>query len=66
MDRATLMAHAGLWLTEPNPLKRELPRLNPEEAALYDDLRDNRLGRSVRLEQEAIGFAWVRRALSRW
>jgi hypothetical protein len=45
MDRATLMAHAGLWLTEPNPLKRELPRLNPEEAVLYDVLRDNRLGR---------------------
>lgn len=66
MDRATLMAHAGLWLTEPNPLKRDLPRLNPEEAALYDDLRDNRLGRSVRLEQEAIGFDWVRRALSTW
>jgi len=43
---------------------RDLPRLNAEEGALYDDLRDNRLRRNLRLEQERIGFGWVEVALA--
>ena len=26
---------------------------------LYNDLRDNRLGEQVRLEQERVGFGWI-------
>jgi hypothetical protein len=32
--------------------------------ALYDDLRDNRMRRNLRLEQERIGFGWVESALA--
>ena len=65
MDRETLLAHRPHWGTESRPETRDLPRLTAEENALYNDLRDNRLGRQVRLEQERIGFEWVREALSR-
>jgi len=41
-----------------------LPRLTSEEAAVFNDLRDNRLRVGVRLEQERIGFGWLRAALS--
>ena len=63
MDRATLMAFESLWGTEGRPIHRDLPRLTSEERALYDDLRDHRIGRSFRLEQERIGFVWVASAL---
>ena len=59
MDRATLMAFEAQWGVEHKQTLRDLPRLNVEERALYDDLRDNRLGRNLRLEQERIGFGWV-------
>ena len=65
MDRRTLLAFESLWGTEDSPIDRDLPRLGAEERALYDDLRDNRFGRQVRLEQERIGFGWVRDALER-
>lgn len=64
MDRATLMAHAAHWGEEPQPLLRDLPRLTLDEAALYDELRDNRLRPRVRLEQERIGFGWLQQALA--
>ena len=66
MDRSTLLAFESLWGTEDSPIDRDLPRLSAEERALYDDLRDNRFGRHVRLEQERIGFGWVRDALARF
>ena len=59
MDRDTLMAFESLWGTEDRPIDRGLPRLTAEERALYDDLRDHRIGRNLRLEQERIGFGWV-------
>lgn len=59
MDRETLMAHQDLWGTEPKPEMRDLDRLKSEEEALYNDLRENRLGDKIRLEQEHIGFEWV-------
>ena len=63
MDRETLMRHRQHWGTEPRPETRDLPRLTAEEQALYDDLRCNRLGERVRLEQEQIGYDWVRQVL---
>ena len=65
MDRSTFLEFESLWGTEDAPLQRDLDALTAEERALYDDLRDNRLGRNLRLEQERIGFGWVRDALSR-
>lgn len=63
MDRDTLMEHKQQWVSEPRPVRRDLVHLSEEERALYDDLRNNRIGRSIRLEQERIGFGWVRAAL---
>ena len=59
MDRATLDAHTPLWGSEDKPLLADLHRLTPEEKALYDDLRDNRIRAGLRLEQEHIGFHWL-------
>lgn len=63
MDRATLLAFESQWGEEDKPTLRDLPRLTSEERALYDDLRDNRLRKNLRLEQERIGFGWVESAL---
>jgi len=64
MDRATLLAFAPLWGEEAKQTLRDLPGLNLEERALYDDLRDNRIRGNLRLEQERIGFGWVESALA--
>jgi hypothetical protein len=63
MDRATLLEHRNLWGSEERPTSRELERLIPDESALYDDLRFNRIAPAIRLEQERVGFAWVDAAL---
>jgi hypothetical protein len=65
MDRATLLAFESHWGVEEKPTCRDLPRLTAEERALYDDLRDNRIRNNVRLEQERIGFGWVKTALAK-
>jgi hypothetical protein len=65
MDRATLLAFESVWGEEEKPTLRDLPRLDPEELALYDDLRDNRIRKNLRLEQERIGFDWVNLALAK-
>lgn len=64
MDRDTLMAHRSLWVQEDTPTQRELGRLHLDEARLYDDLRCNRIGPALRLEQERIRFARVQAALA--
>lgn len=64
MDRSTLLAFESQWGVEEKQTLRDLPRLNPEERALYDDLRDNRLRKNLRLEQERIGFGWLESALA--
>lgn len=64
MDRATLLDHRSLWVHEHSPIRRDLNRLTSAERDLYDDLRDNRIGPKVRLEQERIRFGVVRRALA--
>ena len=68
MDEATLLAYRELWVTEPVPKTTEvIEHLNAAEHALYRDLRGDRWGVRVRLEQERIGWdvAWarIRRAL---
>lgn len=63
MDRETLLTHKTYWVVEPQPEHRDLWRLSPEESTLYDDLRFDRLGERVRLEQEKIVFSHVLKAL---
>jgi hypothetical protein len=63
MDRNTLLASETLWGEEEKQTLRDLPRLNSEEGALYDDLRDNRIRKNLRLEQERIGFGRVEHAI---
>ncbi|MEO9214043.1 MAG: Wadjet anti-phage system protein JetD domain-containing protein [Rhodanobacter sp.] len=63
MDEATLLAHRALWVTEPVPHRTEvIDHLDAVEQALFRDLRGDRWGVRVRLEQERIGwdFAWPR------
>lgn len=64
MDRETLMAHRSLWVQEQEPSAGELATLTAPEISLYDDLRRNRLGDRVRLEQERIAYGWLQGALS--
>ncbi len=64
MDRSTLVAFESQWGEEATPTRRDLPRLRPEELALYDDLRDNRLRKNLRLEQERVDFSWIEKALA--
>ncbi len=64
MDRETLLAHRERWGTEPSPTRAELTRLTTAEASLYAELRENRLGRQVRLEQELVDFSLLGNLLS--
>ena len=61
MGRDTLMMHRELWTEELSGTRvlRDLPNLDPHEQALYDDLRDDRLGDRVRLEQERVKYQLV-------
>jgi hypothetical protein len=65
MDRQTLLEHVPVWVQEENPYHGELRRLTDTEGALYEDLRCNRLGDRVRLEQERIRYGWVESTLHR-
>lgn len=65
MDHETLLEHRPRWVTEPKQTHRDLVNLSPTERALYHDLLSDRLGRSVRLEQELIGFRWLQESLAR-
>lgn len=64
MDQATLMAHRPLWGREDNPTRRDLPRLHPDEACLYEALRQDRIAPALRLEQERIAYSWVEATLA--
>ncbi|APF89062.1 hypothetical protein HI806_21600 (plasmid) [Ralstonia solanacearum] len=65
MDRETLLAHRLHWGDESEPARHDLPRLTTAEAALYDELRFDRLQSGLRLEQERIGFGWLGDQLTR-
>ncbi|MDQ0870120.1 hypothetical protein QFZ70_002593 [Arthrobacter sp. V1I9] len=59
MDEATLLAHREVWGSEPSPSKAALSRLTLEETKLYDALRHDGYGTSVRLEQELVRWDWA-------
>ncbi|WP_460953518.1 DUF3322 domain-containing protein [Pseudomonas marginalis] len=63
MDRETLVVHEALWGQEVRQVVYDLPCLNIGERLLFDELRDNRLGMGVRLEQELIKFGYLETAL---
>jgi len=65
MDRTTLETHASFWGREDKPQSADLHRLTTEEMSLYNDLRDNRIRERLRLEQEHLGFGWVRDRIDR-
>lgn len=60
MDRETLLIHRQRWVREGSPTSAQLTRLDHNESDLYDDLVADRLGESVRLEQERIDWSWAR------
>ena len=64
MDRTTFLAHREQWGSEPSQETRDLYRLGEREARLYDDLRCNRLGESLRLEQERVRYSALQQALA--
>lgn len=63
MDDVILHAHREHWGEETTPVRHDLPRLTEQETKVYDDLRYDRIRPNLRLEQERIGFWWVRAAL---
>ncbi|MGR9045505.1 MAG: DUF3322 domain-containing protein [Gammaproteobacteria bacterium] len=63
MDETTLLAHQSFWEQEGSPESRDLARLTPEERRLYDALRTDRFAKRLRLEQERIGFNWLKDTL---
>lgn len=65
MDRDTLFAHEASCGEEADPVVRDLPRLTEAERILFDELRDNRIHRGLRLEQERVGFDWLMKTLER-
>nr|WP_240513257.1 DUF2220 domain-containing protein [Halomonas campaniensis] len=66
MDRPTLMGHHPLWGQEPEEKRYtgHPTRLTADEQALFEELRADRLGARVRLEQERISFSAVERAVA--
>lgn len=64
MDRLTLMAHIKHWGSEHRPCTHYLSRLNEPEHSVYEDLRTDRLGQQIRLEQERISFSFLTDFLS--
>ncbi|HCU25600.1 MAG TPA: hypothetical protein DF383_11345 [Deltaproteobacteria bacterium] len=65
MDRETLLAHRPFWGEEAEPQRRELSRLTEAEQELYGELRAQRWAVNLRLEQERIGFGWVKNSLGK-
>jgi hypothetical protein len=64
MDEATLLAQRALWGQEQTPYpEADLPRLTPNEHAVFDGLRANVWGQGVRLEQERIPWPAAMAAL---
>lgn len=54
MDLETLFAYQNLWVQEESQFKGACERLTSAELDLFNDLRNNRYGQGVRLEQERI------------
>lgn len=65
MDRETLLAHQAQWGVESERVAHDLDRLSVDERELFDMLRDDRISRNLRLEQERLAFNWVTSAVQR-
>jgi hypothetical protein len=61
MDRVTLLTFRELWVPEDDDKRctSDPACLTDDERALYIDLKDNILGKNVRLEQERIAYGYV-------
>ena len=66
MDEGTLLQHKALWVDESaqHP-STELTLLTEQEQQLYRDLKQQRWGQNVRLEQERIDWAAAWSSLQR-
>ena len=64
MERETLLAHREHWGEEPAPVRHQLQRLSEAERAVYDGIRFDHYQPRLRLEQERVGFGWVREHLA--
>lgn len=64
MDAETFLAHRQSWSREEVQHVGELTRLTASEQRMLDDLRCNRYGDRLRLEQERVSLGRVRQALS--
>jgi len=66
MNREVLIKHQAQWGEEAPDKRclRPLSRLTDEEHELFEDLRLNRIKPHLRLEQERIGYRWLRDALA--
>jgi hypothetical protein len=64
MDEGTLLSHRSLWSEEKKPFIGSLQRLTEEEASVFENLKANVYGDSVRFEQERVPFREVERYLS--
>jgi hypothetical protein len=65
MDQQTLLAHRPFWGREDAPFSGVPEGLLPEERKLFEDLRSNRFGDRVRLEQERVGYRWLEGCITR-
>lgn len=63
MDEQTLMNQRNQWVTEPSQSQADLNCLTDEEQHLYNKLRDNRIQKNLRLEQEFINYSVLTRKL---
>lgn len=54
MDTATLLANRERWGQENTPINHDLPQLTAEETRVYNLLRQQTLGTTLRLEQERV------------
>lgn len=63
MDSTTFQALENLWGTEPESVRRPLPRLSEDERAVFQRLQRAPHAASLRLEQERIPFSMLEAAL---
>ncbi|MBS0349967.1 MAG: hypothetical protein JSR33_02070 [Proteobacteria bacterium] len=65
MDEKTLLTYQSLWVEEEKPHTATfLPKLTPTEQAVYQGIKQNRLGKCIRLEQERIAWDYAREVIS--
>ncbi len=60
MDAETLLAHKRQWGIEAKPVERTLDYLTADEEEVYQGLLQHRWQKNLRLEQEFIGFKWIK------